>query len=309
VDVDIFLPAGVDQCLHHVAGVPVPPVFVQREDAVHFKACRVAGAAGGRSEVSIDEYAEYAFGFRICLLAPVLGPYFLGQGEFSGGELAGGGGGHGDHTILLLVSSTTNALTMKIPVYHRGLILGCVLLVILASGCTENFSSDTNSDKQSGITQKFPEATDDTQYPISVYDGINITNRFFSHYSATPNITAPIYYVLGKEVNMEGKAEQWIFATIIDNESYFIIVESNRQMLVPYQMGIPEGAINIDTILPPNSLITGNTYLIRDTFGKDESFPNIQLELRGNTYTITPSSGNVDRILYFNAFTGMPVIL
>ena len=108
---------------------------------------------------------------------------------------------------------------------------------------------------------------------------------------------------------MEGKAEQWIFATIIDNESYFIIVESNRQMLVPYQMGIPEGAINIDTILPPNSLITGNTYLIRDTFGKDESFPNIQLELRGNTYTITPSSGNVDRILYFNAFTGMPVIL
>jgi len=94
VDIDIFLPAGVDQCLHHVAGVPVPPVFVQREDAVHLKACRVAGAAGGRSEVSIDEYAEYAFVLQICFLAPVLGPDFLGQGEFLLGELAGGGFGH-----------------------------------------------------------------------------------------------------------------------------------------------------------------------------------------------------------------------
>ena len=94
MDVDIFLPAGVDQCLHHVAGVPVTPELVEREDAVHFKACRVAGAAGGRSEVSIDEYAEYAFGFRIGFLAPVLGPDFLGQGEFLLGELAGGGFGH-----------------------------------------------------------------------------------------------------------------------------------------------------------------------------------------------------------------------
>jgi len=104
MDVDIFLPAGVDQCLHHVAGVPMTPVFVQREDAVHLKACRVPGAAGGRCEVSVDEHAEYAFGFRICLLAPVLGPDFLGQGEFLLGELAGGGGGHGGAPLSMVLS-------------------------------------------------------------------------------------------------------------------------------------------------------------------------------------------------------------
>lgn len=183
----------------------------------------------------------------------------------------------------------------------------CVLLVILASGCIDNSASKMKMEQQSGIVQIFPEETEGTQYPISVYEAVTLANRYFSHYMAIPNVTVPIHYVQGREVNEEGKAKQWIFATMIDNESYFIIFESNRQMLVPYQMGIPEVAINMDTILPPYSLISGNTYLIRDTFGKDETFPDIQLELRGNTYTITPSSGSVDKMLYFNAFTGMPL--
>lgn len=55
----------------------------------------MAGAAGGRNEFSIHKDAEYAFVLGICLLVPVMGPDFLGQGELGGGELAGGGRGHG----------------------------------------------------------------------------------------------------------------------------------------------------------------------------------------------------------------------
>lgn len=95
MDIDIFLPAGVQECLDHIAGIPVSPKLVQREHAVHLEPPWMAGAAGGRNERVIHEHAEYAFVLRICLLVPVVGPDFFGQREFLLGKLAGDGAGHG----------------------------------------------------------------------------------------------------------------------------------------------------------------------------------------------------------------------
>lgn len=69
----------------------------------------MAGAAGGRGEVSVDEYAEDAFSFRICFLVAVVGPDFFCEGEFGGCELAGDGGGH----VVLLLSENLEGVREK----------------------------------------------------------------------------------------------------------------------------------------------------------------------------------------------------
>ena len=52
----------------------------------------MAGAAGGGGEGSVVKDPEDAFGLRVCLLAPVVGPGLISKREFGWGELAGGGG-------------------------------------------------------------------------------------------------------------------------------------------------------------------------------------------------------------------------
>ena len=93
MDVDRLLPARGKERLHRIPRIPLPPELVQGEDAVHLEAILVAGAAGGGGEGSVLEDSPDAFGLRVCLLAPVVGPGLLGEWEFGGGEFAGGGGG------------------------------------------------------------------------------------------------------------------------------------------------------------------------------------------------------------------------
>lgn len=300
MDIDRLLPAGIKKCLDHMAGIPVSPELVKRKDAVHLEPPGMAGAAGGGNEFSIHKDAEYAFVLRISLLAPVVGPDFFCEREFCGGELAGGGGGHGDHTILLLASSTTNALTMKIPFHRCMMILATIFLIIMIAGCTEKQAMETE------IVADHAEELGDQSYNITLGEGVTLLESFVSEDLAIPNATLPIYYALGNEVNEDGKAKGWIFSTEIENDQVFIIVESDRQILVSSTMARMGKTIEITRIVSPGVLIADNKKNIIDAFGKGVSVPPLKIELSNDAYTITPSKGSADRILRFDAFTGKP---
>jgi len=187
---------------------------------------------------------------------------------------------------------------MNIPFWQFGLITAILITLIFLSGCTEKPVSEPE------IVSEYPAEIGEPFHPITMDEGIYLLNRFSSEDLGNPDTPLPIYYAHGKEVNQEGKGEQWIFGTKLKEDQFFVVVESNKQILIPYQMDIPKKAINIKGIILPDALIAKNTPVINAAFGKNGSIPLLQFDLIENTYAITLSRGNVPRILYFEASTG-----
>lgn len=191
---------------------------------------------------------------------------------------------------------------MKIPFHRCMMILATIFVIIVIAGCTEKQAPETE------IVADHVEELGDQSYNITLGEGVTLLVSFVSEDLAIPNATLPIYYALGNEVNEDGKAKGWIFGTILKNDRFFIIVESDRQVLVPYNMGILDTPIDVKKIVQPSALIVENKKIITDAFGKDGKLPLIRIELADNIYTVTPSKGSADRILRFDALTGKPLI-
>ena len=87
--VQLFMPAGVDQCLHHEPGKATPAEFFQGEDAVDFMPVRVQPAPRYRGERPVDKGTEDAVFGGVGLLLVIMVPDLFDEGEFGGGEFAG----------------------------------------------------------------------------------------------------------------------------------------------------------------------------------------------------------------------------
>ena len=87
--VQLFMPAGVDQCLHDEPGKATPTELFQGEDAVDFMPVRMKPAPCDGSKRPVDERAEYAVFGGIGLLLVVVVPDLFDEGEFGYGEFAG----------------------------------------------------------------------------------------------------------------------------------------------------------------------------------------------------------------------------
>jgi len=183
------------------------------------------------------------------------------------------------------------------------LIWGIILGVVLASGCSENTT------QESVLTPQYPPEPEDPFYPISLNEGITLVYNLFAIERDLHNESIPLYFAQGKRVNQTGKAEQWILGVSVSGDTYFVIIESNRGVLVPYEMAFPERTIDLPGILLPDALISGNIQLLQKEFGGNGLLPPLQLELMDRTYSLTPSGDSGKKMLYFDALTGRPLNL
>ena len=87
--VQLFMPAGIDQCLHHEPGKATPAVFFKREDAVDFVPVGMQSAPRYRGKRAVDKGAEDAVFRGVGLLLVVVVPDLFLKGDFGGGEFAG----------------------------------------------------------------------------------------------------------------------------------------------------------------------------------------------------------------------------
>ena len=188
---------------------------------------------------------------------------------------------------------------MKIPLRVLIPVLALLCLIILLSGCTETVPPEPPGDMVSIAEGQEPFR------PITLEEGIvKMENLLSSEEEVPGNKTIPLYYIQRRAVSSDGKAEQWIFGVKADNLSYFVQVESNRQVLIPWSNELPGKEIRLPAVIPPGDLITRNGPLIARTFNKPEASLIVGLELSGNIYAVTQESGAVYRILYFDASTG-----
>jgi hypothetical protein len=181
------------------------------------------------------------------------------------------------------------------------LVLAFTILLVLVPGCINK------EEKSSGLVPISPEPNEEQFRPISLDEGLILMNNLDSREGGTTNATAPLYFIKGRNVNSDGKAEQWIFGTELNKDYYFILVESNRQVLIPFEGKMSQEKIEADRIMKPSALILKNRGYIMEKLGIDTQLPLLNLELNNNVYTVTLPAGTIDKILSFNAFSGEPL--
>ena len=77
-----FMPAGIDQCLHHDPGKAASTEFFEGKNAVDFVPVRVQSAPRNGGKCAVDKRAENAVFVGVGLLLVVVLPDLFDEGEF-----------------------------------------------------------------------------------------------------------------------------------------------------------------------------------------------------------------------------------
>ena len=111
-----------------------------------------------------------------------------------------------------------------------------------------------------------------------------------------------ILYIRGNDLNDNGQARSWAFVVRHANRTSLVTVDRQGMNLASWRDNFPQRKINLDAIILPEDLFLKNRATILQDPG-DNRTGSRDLVLAMDRYTIT-TSGNVNRILIFDAKTG-----
>jgi hypothetical protein len=188
---------------------------------------------------------------------------------------------------------------MKIPLGAVIPLVAVLVLVVMTGGCSEQLPP-----APPGNTVSLSDGQEPFR-PITLDEGIQNLEALFTSETDLPSARPrfSLVYLQGRGVSTEGKAEQWIFGVTTTCQNYFVQVESNRQVLVPWQGELPEKEIDLSALVQPGDLLARNWDSIEEEFGPEDT-SLVDLELSEGIYAVTPWRVEMYRILYFDAVTG-----
>jgi hypothetical protein len=191
---------------------------------------------------------------------------------------------------------------MKMPFYKLGLVVIVLLTILLVAGCTQPEIPAEPQNESAGPSQTIE------QQPvrISYQEGLSKAQAALTNDISGKHPVFPLYFAQGKQVDSEGKAEQWIFGIRKDDENFFVVVNPTSQVLQPYPMELPEREITNSSVIDPALLIEKNRQLFTKA-GAQEPFLLPELELSEGFYTVTVSTGSGNAVMMFDAATGNPI--
>jgi hypothetical protein len=203
------------------------------------------------------------------------------------------------HTIVNIVLCK-HPLLMKIQFYPQVTIVILIILTGTMTGCMEQSAAPISEEKM------FEEMGDERDFPISYDEGLIKAKEFLVSEEGGDLSEISIHLIQAKGVDSEGKALQWIFGLSQDNLNYFVLVTSNRQVVIPYFMELPQMVITQSALMKPDKLIEKNRELLIK-MGSREPLILPELEISKDVYTITLSNGEGRAVKHFNASTGNPL--
>jgi len=116
-----------------------------------------------------------------------------------------------------------------------------------------------------------------------------------------------VYRLQGKDLDESGNAGSWVFTTSLNDSVQMIMIDGSGQNSVPTGSIGETGPIAFDTIMQPSALFSKNKQVISPA---DLSAAGIRrdLELSGNVYSVTITSGSTIKVYRFDAKTGDLII-
>jgi hypothetical protein len=191
---------------------------------------------------------------------------------------------------------------MKMPFYKLGIVVIALLTILLVAGCTQPQVPAEPENKSAGSVPMKAEQ------PVRIHfqEGLSRAEDVVRGDAAGSSPVYPVYLAQGKQIDSDGRAEQWIFGIRKDDKNYFVVVKPDSQLLQPYFLDLPAQEITASSVIDPALLIEKNRQLFTNA-GAKEPFLLPEMELSEGFYTVTFSTGSGNAVMLFNAATGNPV--
>jgi hypothetical protein len=181
-----------------------------------------------------------------------------------------------------------------------------LFILSLCSACVSQSSPNQTSGQNVGLTQiNVPsESTrisfETAQQKLKEYRAVSFNESSINK--------EKLYYILAKDVDDQGKATSWIFGVNQGAGSRLLIFDTTGWTNINLNNSeLPSEEIVIDHIVPPSNVFSENKAAIIG----NAPLPTPELreiELKGDIYTLTITSGGTVRTLKFNSISGAMIV-
>jgi hypothetical protein len=113
-----------------------------------------------------------------------------------------------------------------------------------------------------------------------------------------------IYTIYGTNIDGSGNATSWIFGVRHSGGTERLAYDRSGWVKIPWNAPLNSEEIDIDRIVSPNNLFRQNSAVIHSNPSPTNP-ERRDLDLTRGIYTLTITSGSKERILMFNATTGV----
>jgi hypothetical protein len=180
-------------------------------------------------------------------------------------------------------------------------VIPTLIVLILCSACVSQSPANQPSKQNGGLKQIIiPEE--------SPYISFDVAHQNLRDYRPDPtNESIPIktvYTIYGMNIDGSGNATSWIFGVRHSGGTELLAYDRSGWVKIPWNAPLLSEEIDMDRIVSPNSLFSQNNAIILSN-PSPTSPERRDLELSRGIYTLTITSGSKERILAFNATTGV----
>ena len=186
-------------------------------------------------------------------------------------------------------------------IIHAIFVISTLVVLVMCSACVLP-SADQKPQQDGGLTQvTVPVESSRISYEVALQ---NLKDYRTDLINKSPISSQKIYYILGKDVDDQGKAKSWSFGVNREAGPRLLIYDRTGWTDMSLSnSALPSEEIMVDRVMPPNKLFAENKGAIQGN--SPASSPAIrELELKEGKYTLTITSGSIVRVIKFNATTG-----
>jgi hypothetical protein len=172
-----------------------------------------------------------------------------------------------------------------------------LIILILCSACVSPTTTNQPTQQNGGLTLN----TLKTESPSISFE--NAYQNLMNYRPDTTNESTAntIYTIYGMNIDRSGNATSWVFGVRHSGGTELLAYDQSGLTRIPWNAPPFSSEINVDNIVPPNSLFSQNSAII---LSNPSPIERQDLELSRGTYTLTITSGTQERVLTFNATTG-----
>jgi hypothetical protein len=176
-------------------------------------------------------------------------------------------------------------------------VISALIILILCSACVSQTITNQPSQQNGGLTLTTLKTESSSISFENAYQNL-MNYRPDTTNESTANI---IYTIYGMNIDRSGNATSWVFGVRHSGGTELLAYDQSGLTRIPWNAPPFSSEIDVDNIVPPNSLFSQNSAII---LSNPSPIERQDLELSQGTYTLTITSETQERVLTFNATTG-----
>jgi RNase P/RNase MRP subunit POP5 len=178
-------------------------------------------------------------------------------------------------------------------------VISTLIVLVLCSACVSQPTTNQKSQQNVGLTQISEES------PYISFDVAHQNLREYrSDLTNESTVIKTVYYIHGTNVDGSGNATSWIFGVRHSGGTGLLAYDRSGWKQIPWNASLLSEEIDVDRIVSPGSLFSQNNAVILSNSSPTNP-ERRDLDLIRGIYTLTITSGSKDRIITFNATTGV----